>query len=433
VACCPPAPVLAAGRRLPSPRGPALRRYAALLRPAAHHRPFAAAIVARLAISMGPLSTVLGVRATTGSYAAAGFVAAMLAVGLGAGAPVLGRLVDRHGQRRVVAIGAVLSASGTVGLALAALAGLPLPALAGIAFLAGVTLPPLSACMRAAWQALLDDPDERESAYALEAVGIELIFIIGPVIVGALLLTPLPVAPLLATGAFTLLGGLAYAATPVAGRWRPEADGAAVRPRGGALGSRGVLATLAAFMLVSVAFGTLDVSLAATAETQLGNAALVGVLFTAIAGGSLLGGLWYGSRRFTWPQHRRLMLALTVFALGLAPLAFVGGELWVLLAALALAGVGIAPSSIIAHQLIDDTAPLGARTEAQAWTGTANTAGAAAGTALAGVLVDLGGPALALRIAPFAVLAAVLLVAACRGVLTPGAGARPTLQTVDSR
>jgi MFS family permease len=374
-----------------------------------------AAVVGRLAISMGPLSTVLGVGATTGSYTSAGLVAAALAAGLGAGSPVLGRLVDRHGQRRVVATGAVLSATATYTLAIATVSGTSVPVLAACAFVAGAALPPLGACMRAAWQMLLARPEEREAAYALEAVGVELIFIVGPIIVGALLLTPVAAAPLLATATATLLGGTAYATTAVAGRWRPETR--AQRLRGGALRGRGVVATLGAFMLVSVAFGTLDVSLAATAERELGNEALVGVLFTAIAGGSLLGGLWYGAHRFYWPQRRRLIVTLAVFALGLAPLSLVGDEIVLLLVALVLAGIGIAPSSIVSHQLLDDTAPPGTRTEAQALASTANTAGAATGTALAGVLVDLGGPALSLRAAPLAVLAALVVVLACQRVL----------------
>lgn len=382
-----------------------------------------AAVVGRLAISMGPLSTVLGVGAATGSYTAAGLVAAALAVGLGVGSPVLGRLVDRHGQRRVVAVGAVVSGTATYALAVAAVQSTSVPALAGLALVAGAAFPPLSACMRAAWQTMLRDPREREAAYALEAVGIELIFIIGPVIVGGLLLTPVTAAPLLATGTATLLGGLAYASTPVARTWRPDPRGSAARPRGGALRGPGVLATLAAFTLVSVAFGTLDVSLAATADREFGNEALVAVLFTAIAGGSLVGGLWYGGRRFRWQQRHRFIVTLAVFALGLAPLSFITGNMVLLLVALVLAGVGIAPSSIVSHQLLDDTAPPGTRTEAQAWSSTANTAGAAAGTALAGVLVDIGGPALSLRVAPLAVLGALLVVLASQRVLVDHRGA----------
>jgi MFS family permease len=391
-------------------------RYLVLLRPRAHHRPFLAAVVGRLTISMGPLSTVLGVRATTGSYSAAGLVAAALAVGLGLGSPVLGRLVDGFGQRRVVASGAVASAGATATLAFASVSGVAVPLLITSAFLAGVTFPPLTACMRASWQSLLDDPAEREAAYALEAVGIELIFIIGPVIVGALLLTPFATAPLLATSAATLLGGVTYACTRIAGSWRPE-RAAAARPRGGALRGGGVLAILAAYSLVSVAFGTLDVSLAATAEQELGSEALVGVLFAVLGGGSVTGGLWYGTRRFSWPQRRRLVVTFGVFALGLAPLSFVTADMMPLLVALFVAGVAIAPGAIVSHQLLDDTAPPGTRTEAQAWSSTANIAGAASGTALAGVLVDLGGPSLSLRVAPLAALAAMLVVIACQRVL----------------
>lgn len=395
-----------------------MRRYARLLAPSAHHRPFIAAVVGRLPISMGPLSVVLGVRAATGSYAIAGLVAAALAVGLGVGAPILGRLVDRVGQSRVVATCAVASGACMAALAVATTRGAATGTMVALAAGAGLAFPPLSPCMRAAWRSLIADPVDRTAAYALEAVAIEIIFISGPVLVGLLLLVEVPGLPLMATALAVAVGGTSYAATGAARDWRPDEVGP-TRRRGTALRGRGIVVTLSAFLLVSIAFGTLDVSLAATAADELGNEALVGLLFTAIAGGSLVGGLWYGNRRFVAPQRTRLVVALVVFTTGLAPLWAAGTTLWVLLPLLFAAGVGIAPASIVSHQLLDDLAPPGTSTEAQAWSSTANTGGAAAGTALAGLLVELGGPSLSLAVAPLAVLCALALVLVARRRLTP--------------
>ena len=56
------------------------------------------------------------------------------------------------------------------------------------------------------------------------------------------------------------------------------------------------------------------------------------------------------------------------------------------------AGVFIAPGLIAVTNLVDALAPRSRLSEAQAWVSTSYTAGGAAGTAVAGLLVDRGGP-----------------------------------------
>ena len=84
-----------------------------------------AGLVARLPISMQTLGVVLLVRATTGSYALAGAVSATFALAQALLAPLLGRLVDRHGQARVLLPALLLYAAGLGGLVALALAGAP--------------------------------------------------------------------------------------------------------------------------------------------------------------------------------------------------------------------------------------------------------------------------------------------------------------------
>jgi predicted MFS family arabinose efflux permease len=64
----------------------------------------------------------------------------------------------------------------------------------------------------------------------------------------------------------------------------------------------------------------------------------------------------------------------------------------VLLVLLFASGLAIAPALIAQANLVDEFAPRDRLNEAQAWLNTAFTAGAAAGTAIAGVLIEAGGP-----------------------------------------
>ena len=62
----------------------------------------AAAFIGRLPLSMVGLGCVLLVAAETGSYGLGGAVAAVGAVTTALAGPVIGRLADRRGQRRVL-------------------------------------------------------------------------------------------------------------------------------------------------------------------------------------------------------------------------------------------------------------------------------------------------------------------------------------------
>jgi len=157
----------------------------------------------------------------------------------------------------------------------------------------------------------------------------------------------------------------------------------------------GVAALLLVMLTLSIGFGQLDTSLAATAGKLLGGNQHVGVLFAAIAGGSTLGGLVFGAR--VWPIDDRIAVPtlLTAFALLLggmaALLSLPHPRLWIVYVLLVVTGATIAPTLIMQQNLLDHLAPSHRLNEAQAFLSAANTTGAAAGTALAGVLIDYHG------------------------------------------
>jgi predicted MFS family arabinose efflux permease len=127
----------------------------------------------------------------------------------------------------------------------------------------------------------------------------------------------------------------------------------------------------------------------------LHDATRVGLLFTAIAGGSALGGMLYGTRHLSPDAERRaLPVLLGAVAIGLlaVPVSlWAGTALPVVLLLLLLTGLCIAPSLIIVMAQVDRTAPAGRTSEAQAWLATATLVGVSAGTPVGGLVVDLLG------------------------------------------
>jgi MFS family permease len=386
-------------------------RYLRILGQGSARWPFLAAVIARLPIAMGPLGMVVLIQHVRGAYAIAGLVTAAFALGSAVAAPLWGRLLDRRGQPWVIGPLAVVSGSFLAVLAVSAVGGAPDVVLVALAAGVGVTFPPMSPAMRAAWRVALSSDADRRAAYALDAVAVETIFVGGPLLLSLLLVVAAPVVPLLVTAALLAVGGVAYALTGAARSTLREPHPHAERHRGASpLRDGGVQRVLVAAVFVAVGFGLTDLAIAATARQVLGDQARVGMLFAAIAGGSATGGLWYGSRAWKGEEHRRLPVPLGGFAAGLAAMGalLVGGAhtLVALLPVLYLTGLCIAPGLIVLANLIDHHGPVDRLAEAQAWLNAGFTSGGAMGTAVAGAAVDVGGPALAFGVASVAVAAA---------------------------
>lgn len=393
-----------------------MRRYLQILARPGALTPFLASFAARMSISMIPLGIVLLVQAVRGSYGIAGVVTGAYTVGAALGAPLWGRSLDRVGIPRVIAPLALVSGALLAVLALACVNGAPDGALVALAVAVGLSYPTIGAAMRATWRVVLPDADRdaahRHAAYALEGVAIELIYVLGPLLLSGLIAVAAPVVPLLVTSLLLAGGGVVYALSGVARAWRAEPHQHGEHVQGASpLRAPGVTSALAVAVLIAIAFGLLDVSLAATANLLLHDTTRVGLLFLAVAGGSAVGGTWYGARQWRVPERIMVPFPVAGFSLGCLTvtllLAAGARSLLVLMPVLFLIGLSIAPGLIMLTNLVDAYAPRDRLGEAQSWLTTAFTAGAAGGTALAGGLVDSGGP-----IRSFAVGAAAIGVAA---------------------
>lgn len=392
-----------------------MSRYLSILRRRGALLPFLAAVVGRLPISMGPLGMVLLIQQIRGSYSIAGALTAAGAVSMSVGTPLWGRALDRFGQPGVIGGTAVLSGGFLAAFTLSAVHGAGNPVLLVLSAAVGVFFPPVSPAMRGAWRVVLPGEADRLAAYALDAVAVETIFVGGPLLLSLLLVTTPAEVPLLVTAGLMAGGGLGYATTRAARDWRPEPHHAGEGHRSASpLRSPGMATLLLVMVAMAIGFGLTDVSIAATARETLGDRSRVGLLFAAIASGSASGGLFYGSRAWRGPERLRLPFALAGFATGLLALAALLAALGrpalpVVMLVLLFTGLCIAPALIIGANLIDHLGPKDRLSEAQSWLNTAFTAGGAAGTALAGLMVDAGGPRLSFFAAGLAVAGAALL------------------------
>ena len=154
----------------------------------------ATGLVARLPMSMVGLGIVLLVSAATGSYGVAGAVSAAYMVANAGLAILQGRLLDSVGQARVLTGAAALFAVAMVLLVVSVEAGW-LGAAYAWAALAGGSLPQIGSAVRARWSHVLtEDRDGLQTAYALESVVDEVVFMLGPIVVTVLAAAWDPVA-----------------------------------------------------------------------------------------------------------------------------------------------------------------------------------------------------------------------------------------------
>jgi MFS family permease len=349
-------------------------------------RLFSSALLARLPQGMASLATLLLVRGATGSYAAAGIAVGAQALTCALAAPALGRLIDRIGRRRVLIRCAIAYATALTALVVAAELRAGAVVLVLCSGLAGGLLPPVAPSLRALLRDVFDDAGTRERAYALESVAQELIWIVGPMIVGLVITIWSPAIALELVGVVCVVGCSLFVR---GAHVRAPMRGAGQATRGLALSSPALRALLAPVALTGLALGSTEVGLPALA-LHAGSRSAAGLLLALWSVGSMTGGLWFGARSWRSSLTARYTLLLVAAVVCTAPLIAVhsigAGAVFSL-----LAGVTIAPVFSCQYALVGHSVAPGAETEAFTWVASALVAGLAAGSALGGALVASGG------------------------------------------
>ncbi|HST65972.1 MAG TPA: MFS transporter [Mycobacteriales bacterium] len=369
----------------------------------------AAGLIARFPISMQTLGTVLLVADSTGSYALAGSVSATLAVAQALLAPVLGRLVDRYGQARVLVPALAVHTAGAAALIACALADLPVWTLFPAAAVWGGSFAQAGALVRSRWAHALGGSPLLPTAFSLESVLDEVVFVVGPVLVTTLATQVAPTVGVAAAWAFAAVGSLALAALR---RTEPPAH-----PRTGRRPSALRLSGLRVMIVLGLAlggiFGSIEVATVAFTDER-GTPGSAGIVLALLAMGSLLSGLGYGTVSWRTPPARRFVLGVTVLALVTVPL-LAAGNVPALAVVVFLAGFAISPALIAGFALLEQLVPASSRTEGLTWFSTGLGLGVAVAASVSGQVVDASGARTAFAVTVAAgVLSALIALAGAR-------------------
>ncbi|MCP2326850.1 MFS family permease [Hamadaea flava] len=315
------------------------------------------------------------------SYGAAGLVTTVYTIAAAVSSPLMGRMLDRGGVRRVMAI--------TGGAQLVIWLFAPTLGYAGLlvaAAFAGLFAIPIFGLVRQSISALVPD-DQRRPAFALDSMGVELSFMVGPAVAvaGATALSSTLTMYVLGAAMVLAAVGVYWLNPPM----RSEAEEAAAEqvriPRRQWL--RGpVLAVLATATGMTVILSGTDMAVVGILR-EADATSSTGLVIALWCAYSLLGALIYGAlhRPFS-PLALVAVMGLLTIPIGLSP-----NWLW-LCVLLIPAGLLCAPSITAGNEAITRLVPATSRGEAMGLQGSAMTAGVSLGAPFAGFVVDFAGP-----------------------------------------
>lgn len=343
--------------------------------------------VARLPMAMVAIGIITMLSQLHGSFGLASTVSATYVITSALLAPRISRLVDLHGQGKVLPPAAIMSAAGLLALLSCTHWHAPDWALFASAVLAGF-MPSMPAMVRARSTVLLAGTAGLRTAYAFESVLDEACFIVGPPLAVGLSVATFAQAGPLAAALLLAVGVLSFSAQR---RSEPPVR-LAIRRDGGTkedslLRSEHIRMLSLVMIGLGAITGAVDVFSMAFA-TQLGKPASASIVLSAYAGGSCGAGLLFGAYQGKWPLPRLLLAGGCATALSTLPLLVPAHSIGSLASALLTTGLCVAPTMIVAMSLAERNVPASRLTETLTWLITGLNLGIAAGAACAGWLID---------------------------------------------
>ncbi|MEV4441590.1 MFS transporter, partial [Streptomyces sp. NPDC049577] len=279
-----------------------------------------AGFLGRMPLSMMGIGIVTMVSQLTGRYGLAGALSATMALSAAVLGPQVSRLVDRHGQRKVLRPVTLVALTAVALLLISALRGWPDWTMFVCTALAGC-VPSVGSMVRARWAEIYEgSPRELHTAYSAESVIDEVCFIVGPILSIGLSTAwfpeagPLLAACFLAVGVFWLTAQRATEPTP-----HPKG----AHGGGSALRSPGLQVLVATYVATGAIFGAVDVVTVAFAEEQ-GHKAASSLALAVYALGSGVAGAVFGLLHLKGEPARRWVLGVCAMAVSMIPLQMVG-------------------------------------------------------------------------------------------------------------
>ncbi len=347
----------------------------------------AAGAVGRLPLSMLGIGIVTMISLVTGHYGLAGALSATTALSAAVCGPRVSRLVDRHGQSRVLPPAAAITVVSVALLVVCVRADAPRWTLFACAVGAGAT-PSLGSMVRARWARLHRGSPLLHTAHSFESVVDEVVFIIGPIVSIGLCTGWFPEAgPLLA--AVCLAAGVLWLVAQRSTEPDPH-PGSGHHGRGSALRSAGLRVVVLTFTATGAIFGAVDVATVAFAQAH-GHRTAASAVLAVYALGSCTAGVVFGVLQPRRSNAFRFLVGVCAMAVSMIPLQL-AGNLFELAGALFLSGLSVAPTMVTSMGLVGELVPQSRLTEGMTWISTGLAVGVALGSSLAGQVIDAAGP-----------------------------------------
>ncbi|MFJ4918352.1 MFS transporter [Streptomyces sp. NPDC088725] len=377
----------------------------------------AAGLVGRMPLSMAGIGIVTMIAQLTGSYSLAGALSATLAMSAAVLGPQISRLVDLHGQRRVLRPAALVAVTAVLGLLICA--HQRAPQWTYFVFAAGAgCVPSVGSMVRARWAEIYrGSPRQLHAAYSWESIVEEVCFIFGPIISVGLSTSWFPESGPLLAAAFLVVGVLWLTAQRAT---EPVPQPREQHVPGSALRSPALRVLVITFVATGAIFGAVDVVTVAFAQER-GETAAASLVLAIYAFGSCLAGAVFGLLQLKGAASRRWLVGVCAMAVSMIPLQL-AGSLMFLAVALFVSGLAVAPTMVTTMALVEAHVPRTNLTEGMTWTSTGLAVGVALGSSAAGQVVDVAGAAAGYAVpAAAGAVAAVVAFLGYRRLLEPAA------------
>jgi MFS family permease len=367
-----------------------------------------AAFPARLAYGMIGLGIFFKAEQSTGSFAIAGFAIGLNSLAGAATAGIRGSIMDRWGQKWPLRI--LVPAYTILILVLNQMD--TARSILIVAFVLGITAPPINLSVRPLWKDIVP-PTYLRTAYAFDSSMMSSTTVLGPVVVTALALSSRPYLALDVVAILMLTGGVALGFTRVSRNWIPEKK---------AKGQENLLKNPAIQMLmfegcfIGFGWGVFDVAVPAFA-TQENVPHRVAWIFAAFGFATVIGGLLGGLVSKKLAPLSALLYAYICWTVACIPIVFTYPD-WTM--ALVGASIGFFGGAVqvFYFEVLEAVRPKGSQTSSLGWIWSVEGTFMAVGAAVGGVVSEHLSPRVGLAMLPIMIFIGYIILAVGRGRLS---------------
>lgn len=354
------------------------------------------AFSARAPYAMIPLGTMTAFTITTGSVSTGAYATAAVALSTAIAGPMIGKWADLRGPSQPLSILTPLNAVALGLLFLTALNGVGGALMILSCIFAGVTSLPIGSFTRSRWITQTTMPRELGAALSYESMADELVFVLGPALVGIAASLAAPAAPLGLAFLMVATVGLIFAAMNRPGELAPDA----VASRNKETGQGGtkpsvvkvllaVSASIAVMVCIGMYFGATQAATTLRADL-VGSPTFAGLVYAMMGVGSAVMAIM----TVAIPERISLAQRITIGGAGMTVTMLIVSFLPNLTTTgffLTACGLFVGPTMVTAFSLTETLAPPGGIGVAMTSMQSAVTIGVSLGAGIAGPVAEAHG------------------------------------------